>query len=86
MMVISMMFTHGPRWPDDRVHKGGKVHACVQGGEGQEPRFVVVPRVENQSSPRLHPMAAATGMSNDQEGKGVGSNPFIERVGRGSRV
>jgi hypothetical protein len=52
----------------------------------QEPRSRAVPRVENQSSPGLLPMAAATSLSCDQEGKGGGSSPFILRERRGGRV
>jgi hypothetical protein len=54
--------------------------------DGQEPRSGAVPRVENQSSPRLLPMATTAGLLGDQEGKGGGNNPFIQRESRGSRV
>jgi hypothetical protein len=52
----------------------------------QEPRSRFVPRVENQSSSRLLPIAVAIGLTHDQEGKGGGSSPFIQRERRGSRV
>jgi hypothetical protein len=43
---------------------------------------VAVPRVEDQSSPGLLPMAAAAGLPRDQEGKEGGSNLFILRERR----
>jgi hypothetical protein len=42
--------------------------------------------VENQSSPGLLPMAVASSLSRDQEGKEGGSSLFVLRERRGSRV
>jgi hypothetical protein len=78
----------GPLIARRRCSQGWQGPCVCDGGVwGQESRSMAVPRVGNQSSPRFLPMAAATGLSHDQEGSSILSILRERRAVRfGSRV